>query len=320
MSYYVISKPFLDWTKEFAPDIIYVTVSTRDAILFVEKLHKLLKIPLVIHMMDDWPTYIEQESMVLRKFWNRKIDKEFRTLLESASLLLCISDLMAKEYKIRYEKDFIPFHNPINVDTWKSFQKKTYQLSDNPTIVYAGRTGIGIQDSLKSVAQAVEIVNTDLKTNLNFILQTREEIPWVENFPSTIHRQMMEYEKLPKVFSEADMLLLPYDFSKSSIKFIRFSMPTKASEFMITGTPIILYAPDNIALVNYARRFNCALIINSPEVNTLAENIKYLIQSRSKREEIGKNAANLAEKNHDVRKVSSDFQMLICSIKVGNHK
>lgn len=316
MSYYEISVPFLNWINEFKPDILYITVSTRDGILFAKKLHIRLEIPLVIHMMDDWPSYIDHEAMFLKKFWKRKIDNEFRDLLERASLLLCISDLMAKEYKYRYNKVFTPFHNPIEVKKWKKHQKMGYSLTGNPTLLYAGRIGVGIQESLKSIAQAVEIVNRDLKINLIFVLQIAEDIPWIQDFPSTIHRPMIEYEKLPEAFSEADMLLLPYDFDEASVKFIKFSMPTKATEFMITGTPIILYAPPNIAVVNYAKEYNWALVINNHDINQLAENIKDFIQDTTKREEIGKNAAKLAEKNHNIDQVSRKFQKLICSLFV----
>ena len=43
-----------------------------------------------------------------------KIDKDFRELLNKATVLLSISDYMAQEYENRYGKKFITFHNPIH--------------------------------------------------------------------------------------------------------------------------------------------------------------------------------------------------------------
>src|SRR5665647_1571478 len=91
-----LSKEFCEWLNEFKPDILYVQVSERDAILFAQVLQSFLKIPMIIHIMDDWPTTISSKG-IFKNYWRKKIDKEFRELLNRASLLMSISDAMASE-------------------------------------------------------------------------------------------------------------------------------------------------------------------------------------------------------------------------------
>src|SRR5690606_739611 len=117
----------------------------------------------------------------------------------------------------RYGKNFATFHNPINIDFWKKYQKNNYELSNSPTILYAGRIGLGIYSSLEVIAEAITKVNKELKTNIKLKLQTSEKPDWIKKFTNVLHVNFIAYEDLPKAFSEMDILLLPYDFSKESI-------------------------------------------------------------------------------------------------------
>jgi hypothetical protein len=52
---------------------------------------------------------------------------------------------MSDEYHKRYNKNFIPFHNPIDAGVWQNHTKKNYKLSaQNSKILYSGRIGPGI--------------------------------------------------------------------------------------------------------------------------------------------------------------------------------
>jgi glycosyltransferase involved in cell wall biosynthesis len=308
------SKDFCNWLEEFKPEVLYVQVSERVGILFAQKLQAFLKIPLIIHNMDDWPSTISQKGF-FKKYWHKKITDEFKALLNQASILMSISEDMAIEYKKRYGKDFLTFHNPINIDFWKQHQRNNYTLNESPTILYAGRIGPGIEDSLKLIAEAIENVNKELGTTIKFILQTRDKLLWFKKYNNIVHRSFVLYDDLPEKFAEADILALPYDFSKHSIKFIKYSMPTKAPEYMICGTPILIFAPEVTAIVKYARKFNIAKIVTKNDASSLAEAIKILITNKAERETIAINAKKIAEANHSSEIITSRFREIISSLK-----
>jgi len=308
-----MSKEFCKWLDDFNPDVIYAQSSSLDGIIFCREIYSYLKKPLIFHMMDDWPTIISSKGP-LKKYWQNKIDREFRILLDKASLLMSISYFMAYEYKIRYGKDFITFHNPINIDFWQKNQRNNYELNDNPTILYAGRIGLGISNSLELVARAIKRVNEELKISLKFILQTHEKPLWVNKYDNVVYNSFVSYNDLPKVFSEADFLLLPYDFSEISIKYIKYSMPTKAPEYMVSGTPIIIFAPEVTAVAKYAMEYNWAKVITDDDVSEISGAIKQLIQNKDLREQIAQNAIAIAEKNHNSVTVTNQFKKAILSI------
>ena len=74
-----LSSDFKSWLAEFKPDVLYLQVSTRQSVSFAQQLYDYLKIPAVIHMMDDWPSTIGQKGL-FKNYYRRKIDKEFRRL------------------------------------------------------------------------------------------------------------------------------------------------------------------------------------------------------------------------------------------------
>ena len=267
------SSELLAWLDEFNPDIIYAQTATRDGILFCIAVNDYLKKPLVFHMMDDWPSTISDKGL-FKRYWSKKIDSEFRSLIDRASILMSISDEMAREYKTRYNKDFVTFHNTIDIAFWKKYQRSEYELKDQPTILYAGRIGLGIETSLELIARAIQIVNAELNISVRFILQTQGKPLWINNYKNVEHNSFVQYNDLPKVFSETDFLLLPYDFSPESIKYIRFSMPTKAPEYMVSGTPIIIFAPEETTIVRYAEKGEWAQVIKDNNVNAIAQAIK----------------------------------------------
>ena len=308
-----LSPDFCNWVKDFNPDVIYAQGQDRERILFSLQLHTFLKKPLIYHFMDDWPSTISEKG-ILKNFWFKKIDKDLKMLLDRATILMSISDWMAAEYKIRYNKNFITFQNPVNIDFWGKYQKINYELNPSPYILYAGRIGLGIQSSLEIVAKAVEIINKEINTSIKFVLQTPEIPEWVSNYTCVEHNGLLPYSELPGKFSDADILLIPYDFSPESIKYIQYSMPTKAPEYMISGTPILIFAPEMTALVKYAQKNEWAKIVTKDDIPDLCIAIKDLILNKCVRERIGRNAKKIAKEMHDSNIISYNFQKLICSI------
>lgn len=306
------SEDLYKWIDAYNPDVVYIQVTSRAMIAFCLEVEEYLNKPFVFHMMDDWPSLISYKG-VLKNYWSRIIDKELRVLLERTSVFMSISDFMTAEYCKRYGKEFLPFHNPINLDFWKKHQKTNYEIGKSPTLLYAGRTGLGIDASLKTIAQAVDVLNREGQLDLKFVLQTPEEPEWSKGYTCVQYRSLSAYQELPRLFAEADLLILPYDFSRKSLRFIKYSMPTKASEYMACGTPIVIFAPEDTALVQYALSKDWAKAVVKNEVKLLAETLQQMIQNQAMRTSIAQKAIAIAESSHNAAYVASQFQQTICA-------
>lgn len=307
-----LSPEFCKWVNEFDPAVIYAQATTREDILFCLKVNRYFKKPMVFHMMDDWPKTIGAKGL-MNEYWEKKINTELKMLFDQTDVALSISDYMAEEYERRYGKKLTTFHNPIHLDFWKKAQRKDYRFNDDLSILYAGRVGLGIEKSLKNIAKAIEKVNSDIGVNLKFVLQIKDEPIWTREFKCVQHSSFVPYEELPRVFAESDFLILPYDFSEESLNFIRYSMPTKAPEYMVSGTPIIIFAPEDTALVKYAKRLDWAEVVTENSIDVLADTIKQLVKDEVRRKKIAQNAIHIAEQNHNSKAVSAHFEQVIKS-------
>jgi len=303
-----ITPDFKAWIDEYNPDIIYSQLSTLEMIRFIDDVHEYTKKPIAIHIMDDWPSTISKIGP-LYFYWKHVIDKEFRTLLDKSSILMSICQSMSDEYLERYNHNFEPFHNPINIDYWLPFSKNNWDKKEEFRILYAGRVGHGIKKSIAKVSEVVMFLN-QTGYNITFEIQTQDNESINEIFSNhgTKWIKPLKYSDLPKRFSEADILLLPEDFDKKSVSFLKFSMPTKASEYMISGTPILVFADKRTAIAQYASKENWAYVVTENTNSVLSNAITDLYLKDELRKNIGERAKEVAMQNENAEIVRDNFR------------
>lgn len=295
-----------NWIKDFNPEIVYIQVSTRDSLQFGIALSEYLKIPVVLHQMDDWLNSISYGGLA-SSFWRGKINREFMELVGLSTLCLSISDQMGKEYQRRFGKTFKTFHNPVDLSFWNSGEEGIKLNPEGITVLYAGRTGFGIGSSLRTFAQAVEELRSENNIPIEFYIQTVEPLPWISEFEGTHYRGLVPYAMLPRLFKGSDFLLLPCDFSPKSVEFLRYSMPTKAPEYMISGAVTVLLAPVETAVHQYGLSENWAFTIGEDNVDLVKKEMLRLIQDQALQKKISERAVYLAKKNHDSLTIREKF-------------
>jgi glycosyltransferase involved in cell wall biosynthesis len=311
------SKEFIDWLNIYKPEILYIQVATREDIQFAIKLHDYLGIPSAIHNMDDWPSTISNKG-VFKKYLHNKIDKEFRQLLKRMDLCLSISNAMTSEYLKRYNREFKPFHNPIDTKVWQPYCKNDFSLpEDHVRILYSGRIGVGITESLIEVTNVIKEINSSWG-NIKLYIQSPSSDPEVRNrlqkFDCIVINPVAEYSQLPEIFSQVDLLLIANDFDKEGIDYLKFSMPTKVSEYMISGTPILIYASGDSAVSKFFAENECGCCVTEQDPEKLNKALKLLTENKEYRKTISKNAVKIALELFDADKVRNDFQQLIINL------
>jgi glycosyltransferase involved in cell wall biosynthesis len=312
-----ISTKFKNWLSEFDPEVLYLQVTEYYEITFAKELINYLKIPSVIHVMDDWPSTISSKGL-FKKFWSIKIDTEFKQLLNRVDLHLSISDAMSIEYMNRYNKNFKAFHNPIETEVWLTNREKSFVLNtEYITILYSGRIGIGITDSLYEVASAIDsTINEGINIKLHIQTPTKEPgiLARLQRYKCVVINPFAALEQLPKIFSEADILLLANDFSVQGVDYLKFSMPTKASEYMISGTPVLVYSAEETAVSKFFSQNECGHCVPSQGPEEIIKALQFLIRNEEYRKKISSNAVKLAKELFDANRVRYEFQQLLINL------
>ena len=73
---------------------------------------------------------------------------------------------------------------------------------------------------------------------------------------------------------------------------------------MISGTPMIIFAPEETAIVQYAVKYEIGFVISENRVTDIAASVRQLIDNKELRSRIGQKAIQIAELNHGSKNVN----------------
>lgn len=315
-----VSGELRTWIKQFNPEIIYTILGSLEWMELVRKVSREFNIPVVVHMMDDWPAVMYRRG-IFGPFMRRRMESELQKMMKEAAACLSICDAMSEAYEKRYGRKFLAFHNALPAENWLKKARKDWASSSPFTVVYAGALMPDSQlSSVKDVAEAVADLQREGR-DIEFQIYS----PWyfANPYRGELEREgyvkvfeMPETMDIEELFAHADLLLLPVNFDKASRKYIRYSMPTKVPAYMFSGTPTLAYGPPEVASIGYAFKSGWAYCVTHRNKSALREAIKKLAYDEHLRKNLALNAQRLAQDRHDRKEVGTEFQKVLINAAI----
>lgn len=274
---------------------------------------------LVLHASDDWvldwPANIMQRRVpVLSNHIARTVGTEYAELVRIAALRMAISNKMAAAYGERYGDRWEVFFNPIDPIDWPD---RTTRQPRGSTfrMLYSGSVASQL-DTLLIVADSVaQLRATGVKVEL--IISTRGIDPQLQaKFAhlGVTFAPLVPVEALPSKLADADLLLLPITFDPLQFKFIRLSVPGKSSEYMASGTPILVVGPASNAMVEYALADGWAYVVTVPSAQEVTAAIEQLMADPQLRARYAARARTVALRDCDVNTMRHRFRGFMLSL------
>jgi len=297
------------WIDSFRPEVAYTCLESLPLIGFVDDLVTHFELPLVIHMMDDWPSVPEHEG-VLGPVTRRVIDRSLRGLMAKASCTMGISQYMCEVFGKRYGREFLPFHNVLDSRSWSVPPRSEWKSGSPFRLVYTGRVGKANEAALRDIAGVIARLASDgLPVSLEIYALARAPFApgtWPDS-PAVKVLPAVAYEQVPRVLVEADLLVLPLDFSDRDLAYARYSMPTKVAEYLASGTPILVYCPEDTAVTHSARSAGWGAVVGTKDPAALARTVAKLASDEAARERLGRAALRVSETDNDLTRVRAEF-------------
>ena len=307
----ILSKELIYFIDNYKPDIIYTIIGTSYIMDIVNKVSQLYKIPITIHIMDDWinANYNKGLLFFIEKY---RIKNKFKALIQKSKNLIAISEEMKLHYEKIYNKKFYVFQNTVDID---NFKREISNLNIIPKIIYFGSIFKYSQsESLKSICKAIlNLNNNHFHVNLEIYTNKHHSYLLSDYFNTkyiTFHNLITNDYEYFNTLNSANILVLPTNFDSNSIKHIGLSMPTKLPSYLISGTPILIIGSTQTAQVNYADKYKFAHIVNEDSIQKIMCSIKLLITNTEYSTNLVKNAYKTATRNHDQKIVRNEFQNL----------
>jgi len=85
-------------------------------------------------------------------------------------------------------------------------------------------------------------------------------------------------------------------------------MPTKVPAYMISGSPVLVYGPPDLATVAYAAQAGWGYAVTERGGTALRLALRNLALDATAREQLGRRAIALARRNHDAASVTLAFR------------
>jgi glycosyltransferase involved in cell wall biosynthesis len=315
----------LTWAKDFRPDVIYSQATPYPMYTWwlPRRLSEDLNIPLVNHIMDDWPAAMEREWLPGYKQAMRPImHRQLRATFDAGVCNLAISQEMADAFAGRYETFFTPFHNVIDVAEWDAPKQDYAVQGETFRVVYLGALADNNQvHSLRDVALAIASL-AERGAAVSLTVYTGEIYlghyeQYLDGLTAVSHGGRVGREDLCATLAAADLLVVPVNFDAQSLAMIQYSMPTKVPEYMASGAPVLVYAPAHVPAAAYARRAGWGYVVDRQDRAALEHALKTLITSKEMRAELGQRGRELALRHHDAQVVRTQFQALLHDVAVG---
>jgi glycosyltransferase involved in cell wall biosynthesis len=312
----VLTTPLERWITDFRPEILYTILGSNGMMALIESIADHFDLPLVVHIMDDWPAVAYRRGL-LAPFQRMAMEKRLSRLLKRAAVRLAISPAMAVAYERRYGRPFHDFQNTIDVERWRPTDKRDRAKNHPPELLYVGSIFANAQlESLVDCARAVTALAAEGFPIRLVISSPADQVEGFRNRLAVgpavqIEPVIAEDAAFFARIAAADVLLVPSNFDRESVRFIRYSMPAKLPAYMISGTPILVYGSGETAQVQYALEAGWGHVVSRRDRAALARGIRVIAEDRDLRRRVREAALETVARHHDAAVVRPAFQALL---------
>lgn len=271
-------------------------------------IHRTTKIPFYLYLFDLYKGNLYPLSGTLLANWLEP------RLIKSASKIIVTNEGTKQVYCQRYGNyladKIVVLYNSANPKPFLDLQNP-YQPRPPYTILFPGNIYWPQIRSMQNLVRALDQIN-DL--DIRFKIYSPHPMEYLKsvglNSPK-IDLSVAPNSEMPKIQSEADILFLPLSWHTKSPEIINTATPGKLTEYLIGGRPILIHAPKESYLVEYAKANNFALVVDEENVDQLADAIRCLLTDQTLANRLIQNAQATFLRNHDINKTVEKFKQLL---------
>ena len=264
-------------------------------------LAKISKLPFIFHIADDLNREANGRSVI-------------QQALKYASRQFVISENMKSEYQKIFNKDFDVFHF---VSTNISPSYKQPQQSDHnhqPKVIrfIGSYHKIQHEDAVLDLVNVLEGLNTpNIQFNIEF---------WGTETPSntlnkitktSIYKGMFHESQKLQLIEESDLLIIPSTFDAKVHKYYKNSFPTKLTEFLLSGVPVLVYGPSDSSSSIFCEKHSVGIVINKKCKESLFQFLKDFTKNQNSFDIIARNDSIKLRKTMDEVRMHVKFREIL---------
>ena len=198
-----------------------------------------------------------------------------RAIMTRATIVIVTNEKTEQFYQQRYGNKIktAVIHNSAFPDEYAK-TRTPYSPIPPYKIVFTGNVYWAQEQSVLNLVSAMELL-TDLPIELHlYIPKPTEKLQNAVANKSNIKLLTANQSEMPKIQSDAALLFLPLSWDTKSPDIIATASPGKFTDYLASGRPMLVHAPDYSYIVKYVNKHHIGLIVDQNDTQLLAETMR----------------------------------------------
>lgn len=298
------------WVAAFAPECILVQAGDA-GFLFRMALRyaKRYKIPIIVYNTEGYyfkkVSYLPETGLT-RLFYPlvaRRFRKDYDRLVRASSAQIYNCQMLRDDYEAVYGPGAQVIMSNSDFTNEPVYPNKKKQM------VYAGNLSLNRHRSLIELACAVGKADPDLWVDVYGKAPNAEVQQELESCPYIRLHGFIPYEQLQQILRESRYLVHVESFDDFYKEDLKYAVSTKIADSLASGSCLVVYAPENMAVSQYLADKNAALLIcQQADLNTA---VAAMLEDEARCNAISSAGRKLAEANHNMEINREKFQKIV---------
>lgn len=285
---------YLDkWLNDVNPAAILVVAGDNAFTLdFARKVAKKRNIPIILYSTEEYPfknyNYITRKASLFYALWRVKLKNAYKRIEKYTKAAVFNTEALADLYKSTFSYLCYAVYQSSDIDTVENCKVK------KPiTVSYLGNLGLNRHKALIQIAEALGEIDQTAKLDIygkasDSIKDELMKCPFI-NFKGFIG-----YGEVVNVIHNSSLLVHAEFGEDFYTRDLKYAFSTKIADSVCSGTPFLIYAPDELVETQFLMKNDCAFVVS--EKTELKSSLLSAIFDEAERKRKVDNAKIIREK------------------------
>ena len=285
---------YLDkWLKDVNPAAILVVAGDNAFTLdFARKVARKRNIPVILYSTEEYPfknyNYVTRKASLFYALWRAKLKKAYKRIEKYIKAGVFNTEALVKLYKSEYSYPCYVVYQSSDIN-----EADNYKTREPITISYLGNLGLNRHKALIRIAEVLGEIDSNIKLDIygkadDFVIEE------LKKCPSIRFKGFVGYEEVIDIIHNSTLLIHAEYRDEFYTRDLKYAFSTKITDSVCSGTPFLIYAPDELVETQFLRENDCAFVVS--EKTELKSSLLSAIFDEAERKRKVDNAKMVREK------------------------
>ena len=281
------------WINSFDPNCILLVGGDNCYLLdFAKKIAKEKKIPIILYSTEDYQfkdyNYLTKRKSIFYFFFRLKLKHTYKKVSKYVKAGIFNSDFLRELYSKNYSFDCYTIYQTSNIN-W--VDKK--DLPKAPRVSYLGNLGLKRYLSLIEIGECLNKIYPNIKLDV-YGKCNEEEKKALLTSKYISYKGIVPYDEVIRIIHNSSLLIHTEYNNQFYLKDLKYAFSTKIGDCVSSGTPLLIYAPSQLAETKFLSDNKCAFVATNK--SELYDQLKKSLTNNFEREKILYNAYQIKQK------------------------